>query len=272
MGPDRALNRLLLPLQVQVRTPLAVRAVGDDPLGAEHPIAQTLVGGVPVPYVPGSSLRGVLRAWAQRRLACLGAVALGDPSPLDLLPPAERHRRAPLEARLFGAPGLRGRIHVPDLLAWPAGEPPAEPCVPDRVQRVTPEGRIFEALAPGVVLYGAVVLTNFQTWQLGLVAHGLAALNRGAARLGAGGNHGLGQVHITHPGLVYEQPANTAELPLCLAELADADTAAAQGLLPRGDLPAKFGDVRGLSRRFEVPPEQVPEWLAAGLRALEALA
>ena len=269
---DRALNRLRLLLEIQVCAPLTVRAPGGDPLGAERPIARTAIGGVAVPYVPGASLRGVLRAWAHRWLTRMGPRALGDPSPAALVPPAERHRRAGLEARLFGAPGLRGRVWVSDLLPCPADAPLDALQPPAVLQRATADGRLVEALAPGITLTGSLVLTNFQTWQLGLVAQGLAALNRGAARLGGGGAHGFGRVRIGHPGLVYEQPANTAELPLCLMELVDADTAAAHGLLERGDLPAKFGDLRGLSRRFEVPPEQVSEWFAAGQRALEAQA
>lgn len=279
---DRALNRLALPLEITVISPLAIRAEGLDPCAPEGACAVTRIGGAaPTAFVPGSSLRGVLRAQARLRLARLGPVrgvpALADPTaPIAPKGPpraaADLYRLAPLEARLFGAPGLRGRLTVYDLMPWPADAAPADRAPAPRVRRATADGRVFEAIAPGARLYTQIVLSNFPTWQLGLIAAGLAALNAGTARLGGGGAHGQGRVQVHTPGLIYTQPAPTNELPLALGELVDPASATAHGLLPMGVLPAKFGDVRGLVRRFDVPTEQVPEWLAAGTRALEALA
>jgi len=185
-------------------------------------------------YLPGSSLRGVLRSAAERVVGRWRPDLLSDPflregewqHPLagsDLFLRKNRNDRVdgptyyrhalPIE-RCFGHTALRGRWTISDALmcATEGAQLPNEPEqfrrgqarmeVRDSVgiDRHTGAARNqvkyqFEALSGGVFVT-TLTLVNYERWQPGLLAHALAAIDGGSVRIGYGTRRGLGRVRL----------------------------------------------------------------------------
>jgi CRISPR/Cas system CSM-associated protein Csm3 (group 7 of RAMP superfamily) len=197
-------------------------------------------------YLPGSSVRGVLRTTAERvvghRRSDLARAAdpfanVAEQHILDLRTdenapggPAIYRTAGPLD-RCFGHTALRGRWVVGD--AWMVNEQQAHVVVRDGVgiDRTTGAARTnvkfqFEALTDGL-FETTLTLINYELWQLGLLAHVLAALDDGAARIGYGTRRGLGRIRLAVTtmewrwyGMRPHQDGETVAVPT-LAHLAD---------------------------------------------------
>ena len=149
----KSYNRAVIRLRIETVTPLLIRAgdAGLDPTAAALTCVRTHHAkyGSTV-YIPGSSLKGVLRAAAEcsvrGRVFELKRKPEEDPervdgacNPLDHthscggvlssemrakdspeLPSAEVHRRHCLACRLFGSLAMKGRASVRDLFPWDA--------------------------------------------------------------------------------------------------------------------------------------------------------
>ncbi len=188
-------------------------------------------------YLPGSSLRGVLRSAAERLVgrwqpewtrasdpfinAAEAWAQQQTPTPKGA---AIYAHAGPIE-RCFGHTALRGRWTVDD--AWITDEVNSPPRVLVRdgvgIDRATGAAREsvkyqFEALISGeheAVFSTTLTLVNYELWQLGLLAHLLAALDVGELRLGYGTHRGLGRVRVRVPELAFrwfppkaQQPVN----------------------------------------------------------------
>ncbi len=168
-------------------------------------------------YLPGSSLRGVLRSAAERTVgrwrpdlaqadAPFPTERVGDDDHVD----ADRavrgdaiYRQAGPLARCFGHTTLRGRWHMAD--AWIENEATANVQMAVRdgvgIDRTTGAAKTsikfqFEAVS-SAVFKTTLVLVNYELWQLGLLAHVLAALDTGEVRMGYGTRRGLGRVRLS---------------------------------------------------------------------------
>ena len=159
-------------------------------------------------YLPGSSLRGVLRSSAERLIGRWqpGWVHQSDP----FRPNAQEIDRGrsgavlysaagPIE-RCFGHTALRGRWVVAD--AWLCNERDARVVVRDGVgiNRATGAAQQnvkfqFETITAGI-FETTIMLTNFELWQPGLLAYLLAGLDAGDAQVGYGTRRGLGRVRV----------------------------------------------------------------------------
>jgi CRISPR/Cas system CSM-associated protein Csm3 (group 7 of RAMP superfamily) len=166
-------------------------------------------------YLPGSSLRGVLRSAAERIVGRwrpdladdpFSALAADDASSdtLDSTPQGDAiYRQAGPLARCFGHPTLRGRWRIAD--AWIENEATANVQMAVRdgvgIDRATGAAKTsikfqFEAVS-SAVFKTTLVLVNYELWQLGLLAHVLAALDTGDVRIGYGTRRGLGRVRLS---------------------------------------------------------------------------
>ena len=170
-------------------------------------------------YLPGSSLRGVLRSAAERLVGRWQPewTQASDPftNRAEAWVRAERREHRPPDGaaiyahagpieRCFGHTALRGRWTVED--AWIKDEQSLRVLVRDGVgiDRATGAAREsvkyqFEALISGeheAVFCTTLTLVNYELWQLGLLAHLLAALDMGELRLGYGTRRGLGRVRV----------------------------------------------------------------------------
>lgn len=295
-------NRAVLRIRITTITPLAIRSgdTGLEPGGADLRCVRTRRGGEdPTVFVPGSSLKGVVRSAAEASVrgqriggingACdpLGpscSQRLRDaPRDRDRHREAERrrsdqvHREHCAACRLFGSLSMKGRASIRDLV-------PAEGAETGRANRTqvrfgvsinrvsgsAGRSKLFdqEIVPAGVTFSGDVALENYQVWQLGLLAAAFAELNDGFAQLGSSKSRGLGVVRVDVDSLLHEQPLRAGERAAGVGRIFAPASADAYGLLREGDLPETTGTPHGLFRRFELDAAQAKTWLDAGLAAL----
>lgn len=302
----RSYNRLVLHLELETVSPLLIKA-GDGALNltaAQLACVRTrhAVAGLTV-YIPGSSLRGVLRAAAEaslqgQRFRSVHGLIEGASDPFapprrfdDETPTAAIHREHSLTARLFGSTALKSRCAVRDLFPWKRDTASAEIASTqsfkqanrtelrnnvaiDRLLGSVKNGPWDAELVPaGATFWGELTLENYEVWQLGLLARAIDAFDEGFATLGSGSSRGLGVVRLRVSRLVHEQPLRAGERPRGVSQLADDATRRDYGLFPEAPdlLPAASSEPRGLHRRFDVSAPATGAWLAAGQHALNAL-
>lgn len=292
-------NRAILQVRIDTVTPLLIKAgdSGLDPTAANLACVRTrhAVRG-PTVYIPGSSLKGVVRSTAEAavRGRRYGEVD-GACDPLansschkrdkDETPPAI-HRRLCLACRAFGSQLVRGRIGVRDQFPWREdGDDDANHVAANHVElrhgvaidRVTgsvKHGPFDQELVPaGVSFWGEVALENYQVWQLGLLLQALEDITAGFAQLGSSKSRGLGVAHVHVTKILHEQPVRAGDVPRGAGDIADAAARRDYGLLQEAVLPQTRGERRGLHWRFAAAdPAGVDAWSAAARAALEALA
>lgn len=174
-------------------------------------------------YLPGSSLKGILRQGAEQVIArWRPELALeGDPFDNRAGKAVDQQREkapgpssaeiyaqaGPLE-RCFGHTALRGRWVIAD--AYLVDEAEARVVVRDGVGIDRRSGAAahnvkfqYEAISAGR-FKTTLTLVNYELWQLGLVAHLLAALDAGTLTLGYGARRGLGRVRVGVQGICWQ--------------------------------------------------------------------
>lgn len=302
----KSYNRAVLHIRVDTVTPLLICAgdSGLDPVAADLTCVRTRHGlyGRTV-YIPGSSLKGVVRAAAEAsvrgRPFSSGLQGACD-DPLDhkhkscggkleksQAPSHEIHKAHCLACRLFGSLGMRGRASVRDLFPW--SDSAEGRCAPggdnyqqanrlelrhgvaiDRIIGSVKHGPFEQELVPaGISFWGDIALENYQVWQLGLLAEAFAQINDGIAQLGMSKSRGLGVAKVHVERIVHEQ-AGSDTVPRGVGDLAPPAERDGYGLTQEGGLPASQGEARGLAIRFEIT-EGANAWLEAGLEALGGL-
>ncbi|WP_437307424.1 RAMP superfamily CRISPR-associated protein [Sorangium sp. So ce388] len=304
----KSYNRAVLRLRVETVTPLLIKAgdAGLDPTAAELACVRTRHGahGATV-YIPGSSLKGVLRSVAEAsvRGQRFASGSVGACNPLehgsscgrlagrDRPAPAEVYRQQCLACRLFGSLALKGRASVRDLFPWTdGGDVDTGPggknwqtanqveirhgVSIDRIVGSVKHGPFEMELVPaGVSFWGEIALENYQAWQLGLLVRALDEITDGFAQLGSSKSRGLGVARVEVHSIIHEQPARASERPAGVGALATEDERDAYALLPELEFPALPGEPRGLSVRFTARDlDGVQAWMEAGRQALGRLA
>ncbi len=210
------------------------------------------------PFLPGSSLKGVLRSGTEALLRELGCEVC-TPFDLGAGRPACRVRcRACL---LYGSVLGAGNLLVEDLMPWPPGADDRgarlrlveqrrsirNGVAIDRQTGAALGGRLFDyEVLVDVAFWGRLTVRNPEPWHLAVVAAGLALLDAGVLRIGSATTRGLGRMGVRGADL----------------ELAALDPAELKAL--------RAGDLFG-------PPRQAGLWWRAepatsGLGAIEQLA
>lgn len=219
---DRLYNQAHLVYRLEPVTGLLVRS-GRDPTDPRRPELEFIrtwaeVGGSlqEVPFLPGSSVKGVVRSHAERILRTLGLRCCDiAANPCIRTPTYGQHCFA---CRTFGCTSLSSRVRFTDALPWPPdadGEERSRRVTGIRlevrpgnvVDRRKGSARNFfelEVLTAGA-FYGEVTLRNYQLWQLGLLALVIRDLNAGFQRVGGLKSRGLGRVRLTVEQLRFEQ-------------------------------------------------------------------
>jgi CRISPR-associated protein Csm3 len=188
-----------LTLELETVTPLLVRsgeAGGLDPRRPDMEVVRARPpagGGEPVPYLPGSSIKGVIRARAARILNSL--LAGEDQAAVDCT--------EDLFGFVKGQASARSRLSVTD--AYPAAGPEA-PAVRlatrhqvaiDRASGAAARGALF---APEVVEQARfrceVTVSNFAQWHLRLLGWVLLDIEEGFVTFGGSGSRGLGRMRV----------------------------------------------------------------------------
>lgn len=200
--------------------------VPHDPSAPDLAFVRTIRGGRSTVYLPGSSIKGALRAYAERILATYAGVAAAeDPfrtedSPRRLAAAAAREAgttpavfRLSCEAdRLFGSTEIAGRLRVSDALPPAAEEAAANRTevrygvAIDRAKQSVKAGPFEqEAVTQGAFAL-QVTLENFDLWMLSLVLQCLSDLDAGLLPLGHAKTRGFGTVRLADPKLVLRWP------------------------------------------------------------------
>lgn len=209
-------NECLIDLHVKVEGPVLIKSGLAQISGPDMAWVRVFRNGREEVYLPGSSLKGVLRSHAERIARTLNPQAACDPfggkndpwhscgTCFDL---RKEHNRAPdnataykeacLVCKTFGCTWFAGRLATED--AYAVGTPP-EPVQRDGVgiDRFTggaARGAKFEL---EVITEGTFATTlhlrNFELWQLALLGFVLRDLADGLIRIGMGKSRGLGKV------------------------------------------------------------------------------
>jgi len=209
-------NECLIDLHIHVEGPVLIKSGLAQVSGPDMAWVKVLRDGEPEVYLPGSSLKGVVRSHAERIARTLKPEAACDPFGKKDDPQrscsacfdvrkenrkepdnATAYKEACLICKLFGCTWFAGRLATADACA--VGTPP-DPVQRDGVgiDRFTggaAHGAKFEleVIAEGIFAT-TLHLRNFELWQLALVGFVLQDLGDGLIRIGTGKSRGLGKV------------------------------------------------------------------------------
>lgn len=220
-------NEAIFDLHLRPRTPLLIKAgrSGEeaiDPTLPDMAFVRMMRPGQSEEeiYIPGSSLRGVVRGHAEKLLrsvatenkvlACdptqtgsggrIGkACFAGESNTAAQLPGDKAYLRSCYACKLFGNTALAGRVRVNDLYLTPELAPLLTRrygVAIDRVTGAVAQGPFEIEILTDAQFAGRLTIRNFTLGQLGLMAATLLDLGDGLVSMGYGKSRGLGRVEI----------------------------------------------------------------------------
>lgn len=308
----RSFNRALLRVRVTTVTPLLIRAgdTGLSPAAADLSCVRTHHGvyGKTV-YVPGSSLKGVLRQAAEasvRGRKYHGGTVNGACDPLDdhgscwgavkdkrgIMTGPEIFGSLCLACRTFGSLAAKGRTSVRDLFPWDDSSAESLASTEENrananrvevrhgvaINRITgsaQRGALFdqEVVPTGVEFWGEIALENFQIWQLGLLVQALEELDAGFARIGSSTTRGLGEVRTTIESILHEQASTGSKRPMGVGAFANDGERKEYHIFSEEPLDVDdAASTRGLFDRFTIAnAARVSAWRDRALERLSGL-
>ena len=225
----RLINEAVLDLTIEPDGPILIKAgkAGADPTRPDMEFVRTWRDGKETVYLPGPSLKGVLRAHCERiartveregqRLACdplhesasCSKRLEKEAKKRGSLTGAEVHKGSCFICQFFGDTSLAGHLRTAD--AYP--DDPQEVRVEERDGVAI--DRVFGSVAVGpfqleVVTAGAfktrLYFKNFSLAQVGLLALALRDLKQGRVGIGFGKSRGLGHVTLSFDKLTIRYP------------------------------------------------------------------
>jgi len=180
------------------------------------------------PFLPGSSMKGVIRSHAERILRTLGLIEC-DITRDDqaCVRPGEEssYKDHCLACRTFGSTSMASHVRFTDAMPWKPGASSSE--------RETGYQSISAEQRPGVMIsrrtgtvkhgpfelevvtegsfFGEITVRNYQLWQLALLVLVFRDMNEGHQRVGAMKSRGLGRVNVSLEEFHIEQFAALAQ-------------------------------------------------------------
>lgn len=285
-------NALSLTLHLSPKGPLLIKAGGTsaDPTLPDMQFVRTYhpQKGETV-YIPGSSLKGVVRGFVEKALRTVGdntswrwacatfpdedescAKKLGQEGNSATI-----YKKSCGACRIFGHTRLKGRSSFTDLL--PVGEVKTEiryGVAISRLSHAVAHGPFEMEVAVSGTFEGHLVLENFEIWQLGLLALALESMNQGLVKVGFGKNRGFGEVAVTVQETRLDEVASGIQPTVWrgLAAFVSEDDRKNYGLSDPASIsgmpdPSKV-EAAGLYTRRLYGPEQ---WSQIAQKAVEAL-
>ena len=217
-------NQARLVLKVQPVSPVLVKSAGGglDPTRPEMEFVTVMTDLGRVEYLPGSTIKGGLRAFTERLLLALGKRVC---DPIEKKSPCSdrEHRAYPRQCdacKIFGSPNLAGRLRAVDGLPWRLGAPDEDRkagrdalrrdtranVAIDRASGASSAKGLFDMdVVVGGAFYPELTLRNFQLWQLALIGLGINEFNDGYQQIGSGKSRGLGRISCTVDSLEVKQ-------------------------------------------------------------------
>ncbi len=207
-------NALHLILHINPVGPLLIKAGGfsANPSLPDMQFVRTYqMGKGETVYIPGSSLKGVVRGFVEKVLRTLDdrdSWRWACPTFPDMSQSCAKqlekeessaivYRQSCGACRLFGHTRLRGRLAFTDLV--PVSEVTTEiryGVAISRLSHAVAHGPFEMEVAIAGTFSGQIVLENYELWQVGVMATALAAMNQGLLKMGFGKNRGFGQVQV----------------------------------------------------------------------------
>lgn len=258
----RRVNELKLKLVIEPAGPLLIKSGGEsgaDPtlptmnfVRTQHP-----QNGRRTIYLPGSSLKGVIRSHSERIIhTVLGEAPTICCDPLDrrfncaerirqakITETDEQYRALCLACRIFGH--MVNASHFFSADAYPAeaiNELPVRHNVAiDRLSGGVAVGPFDMEVALEGKFATTLTLSNFELWQVGLLALALRDISEGRVRLGFAKSRGLGEVKLSLAQLEVGYPGqfgtngHTFDQTLYGVSALAADLQAAYGYVPYPD-------------------------------------
>jgi CRISPR-associated protein Csm3 len=201
-----------------------------DPVAPDLAFVRTVRSGVPTVYLPGSSLKGVLRAHSERILATLlGPEAAEDPFDFSLprrkaATAAKKDNRTAdvfhlsCEAdRLFGSIEIAGRLRIGD--AYPPDDALERTNQTEvrygvaihRAKQSVQVGPFEQEAVTGGAFAFRMTLENYELWMLALVLQVVQDLHEGLVQVGHAKSRGFGSLRVDVPSLLVRWPGARPE-------------------------------------------------------------
>jgi len=252
------LNEAILDFTIIPVGPILVKAgdTGADPTRPDMEFVRTWRNAKEVAYLPGPSLKGVIRSHCERIARTMGEGRSCNPVVKEASCVGKNglkqeddgphvHSRSCFICQMFGNTVLAGRVRTAD----------AYPVNPDDIRTEERNGvaidRVFGSVAVGpfqmeVVTAGEfqtkIAIRNFTIAQLGLLALALRDLQLGRVGVGFGKSRGLGHVTLEWRALTvrYTRPPQDKRRLDGVAYLLDAEAKTYGYLLDKPNGPYKF--------------------------------
>lgn len=266
---DKFENRLVLMAELVAETGLRIGAGGQsaDPVASDLPVMKTVDGR---PFIPGSSLRGVLRSHVERIVRVFESDQVGNGkgacNPLTMSeegdalfhacvtnPQVEAWRnelrntadsdhifaqrvwdKSCRICRVFGSPWLASRVRISDLPCVNGAEAETRDAIAINREKETVENKYdFEAVPVGSRFKLEIIADNLDEVERGLLWLGIEELQRGQILLGGFKGRGLGRVKLDKLQLRFMEGKKGLCSYLLTGELPQQDLAIAQGWLKK---------------------------------------
>jgi len=208
-------NRAVLSFSIKPRGPLLVRAghtAPDRALLFEHNVEMPHGASAAVPFIPGSSLKGVIRNHFERIATSCGIRACDPFSSSACGRGASSQESAEMSegkfysevlcaaCKVFGCEASAGRFWIEDAMPSASDPPTRQLRATLPIDRLLGCGRSASAADFEAVVGGEyrtrIMLENFELWQLGMIAIVLMDLDDGYIQIGGLRSKGYGLVSV----------------------------------------------------------------------------
>ncbi|MBD2603863.1 CRISPR-associated protein [Scytonema hofmannii FACHB-248] len=235
----RFVNHCTIDITIIPDGPILIKSgrEGADPTKPQMEFVETFHNGIPTIYLPGSSLKGAIRAHAERIVRTVGHPEYEKPSdpkliwannPLDTdkydylyenpqaeqglkkkLPAPAIYKESSFTDQIFGNIAIASRFRIED--AYPDTSVPVKieernGVAIDRVFGSVAHGPFDYQVCTGGAFKTKIHLKNFSLAQLGLIALVMRDLNAGWFGIGFAKSRGLGIVHLEYNSAVVQYP------------------------------------------------------------------
>jgi len=234
-------NQARIDLCIEPVTPILIKTGRGsfDPTRPDMEFVKTSTEFGDVPYLPGSSLKGVIRSHAERILRTLNlkwSECDITRKPQERMSCVERWGRRSDEkvlyrehcfiCRTFGSTKLASRTRFTDAYPWkPGSDQVAMKAATDMIVLESRTGNKIDrrkGVAAGGALFSTevvssgsfhceITLRNYQLWQIALLALVFRDVNAGHQRLGASKSRGLGRVKVAVTDFEIQQYGSLAD-------------------------------------------------------------
>ena len=214
-------NECIVDFKIHTDGPLLIKSGKTESDGLDMSFVKTSRGGFePEIYIPGSSLKGLIRSYSEKitRTLSSGQVKCCDPFQEDnkedhTMSCSEKFEKRKEEkikshtvyaascpiCKLFGSTRLSSRFNVEDGYLENTNEVKLQSrngVAIDRHLGKVAEGPFDFEVAENAIFKTRIYINNFEVWQLGLLAFTLTDFQEGLAKMGYGKSRGFGKFHI----------------------------------------------------------------------------